>query len=58
MKKIELTADQKEALESRHKKSCGKRKVLSTFYISCERNIAIVSEYILSLMVLDIISQK
>lgn len=26
MKKIELTADQKEALESRHKKSCGKRE--------------------------------
>lgn len=26
MKKIELTADQKEALETRHKKSCGKRE--------------------------------
>ena len=26
MKKIELSADQKEALELRHKKSCGKRE--------------------------------
>ncbi|MCP4986418.1 MAG: IS630 family transposase, partial [Colwellia sp.] len=26
MKKIELTEEQKEALESRHKKSCGKRE--------------------------------
>ncbi len=26
MKKLELTAEQKEALEMRHKKSCGKRE--------------------------------
>ena len=39
MKYIELTTDQKEALETRHKKSCGKRERYRLKAVFCAMRI-------------------